>query len=222
LAENASSTLWALFQRRYATEQGKEMDFEVWRSAYRRGFERMRGPRLLIVAIAASVVLASGLFYVFIWSDRSPPAPAAIEEPCTNGPGGDRVGYLRTILLCPIDSPQCKPDQVQVFRAQHSSSWSSEAMLIPDIPDGYIITGGDLLDPSAYRVASLGFNRISVTNYVSASDYCTQHYWYYLRANWISSDPSDKLRIKICVYYDKWQGAQPPEKCSPPVVNPPE
>jgi hypothetical protein len=24
------------------------------------------------------------------------------------------------------------------------------------------------------------------------------------------------------MYYDKWQGAQPPEKCSPPVVNPPE
>jgi hypothetical protein len=72
------------------------------------------------------------------------------------------------------------------------------------------------------RVASLGFNRISVTNYVSASDYCAQHYWRYLRANWISSDPSDKLRIKICMYYDKWQGAQPPEKCSPPVVNPPE
>jgi hypothetical protein len=41
------------------------------------------------------------------------------------------------------------------------------------------------ISSAATRVASPGFNRISVTNYVSASDYCTQHYWRYLRANWI-------------------------------------
>jgi hypothetical protein len=177
--------------------------------------------RSLAVAVAAIALVIAGTLFFFLRTDHPQPIAAATEEPCATGPNNEKVGYLRTILLCPADSPQCAPDQFRVFRAHHAGSWNAEAMLIPDIPDGYVITGGDMVDPSPYRITSMGFNSISVTNYANASDYCTRHYWYYLHANWISSEPSDRARITICVYYDKWPGAKPTDACPPPAANPP-
>lgn len=198
------------------------MDLQIWQSKFWRAMGTLREPRYLSVALVAVALLAIGLWFVFFGQTRVQPSLSATEEPCTNGPGGERVGFLRTVLLCPMDSPKCKPDQVQVFRAQRSGSWNAEAMLIPDIPDGYVITGGDLIDPSPYRLTNMGFNKIIVTDYTNGSDYCTKHYYYYLHANWISSEPSDRARINICVYYDKWQGARPTAECPSPVPGPPQ
>jgi hypothetical protein len=201
------------------------MESQSWKAALSRRMETLRQPRYLIVAavaVAAVALLAIGLSFVFLRQDLPQPVLSSTEEPCATGANGERVGYLRTILLCPMESPQCKPDQVQVFRAQRSGSWNAEAMLVPDIPDGYVITGGDMVDPSPYSITNMGFNNVSVTNYTNASDYCTQHYWYYLHANWVSSEPADRARIKVCVYYDKWRGAQPAQACQPPTANPPQ
>jgi hypothetical protein len=182
----------------------------------------MLSPRNVAIAIVALAVLAIGAFFVLPRQSSPPAIASATEEPCTTGAQGEeRTGYLRTVLLCPEDSPQCQSDQVRVFRARRSGNWNAEAMLIPDIPDGDVITGGDMVDPSPYRVTSMGFNSVKVTKYENASDYCTQHYWYYLHANWISTEPSDKARITICVYYDRWPGAKPAEACPSPRAPPP-
>lgn len=198
------------------------MGVRLWRSNYGRGVEIARNPRNLGIAAAVVVLLAIGLWFAFLRQDHPQPTASVTEEPCRTGPAGERVGYLRTVLLCAMDSPSCKPDQAKVFRAQRAGSWSAEAMLIPDIPDGDVITGGDMVDPSPYRLTNMGFNKVSVTNYTNAGDYCTQHYWYYLHANWISDELSDRARIKICVYYDNWKGAEPPATCPAPVANPPQ
>ncbi|MBV9222270.1 MAG: hypothetical protein JO366_15395 [Methylobacteriaceae bacterium] len=198
---------------------GRQMG--IWKVGSLPGAVMLRKPRYLIFAIGAAALLALGLFLAFDRQDSRQPMLNATEEPCTDGPGGQRVGYLKTVLLCPVESPKCKPDQIQVFRAPRSGGWNAEAMLIPDVPEGYVITGGDVMDPSIYRITNMGFNSVSVTSYTNANDYCTQHYWYYLHANWISSDPSDRVRIKICVYYDKWQGTAPAGTCSEPTLNPP-
>jgi hypothetical protein len=196
------------------------MSLQNWPFKSWRGVETLREPRALAIVAVAAALLAIGSWFAFFRQASPQQTLSETEESCTNGPGGDRVGFLRTVRLCAKDSPKCKPDQVRVFRAQRSDSWSAEAMLIPDIPDGYVITGGDLLDPSPFRITNMGFNRISVTPYANASDYCTKHYWYYLHANWISTEPSDTARITICVYYDKWPGKT--EACPPPGVGPPQ
>ena len=199
------------------------MDPTVWRGIFGQGTEALKSPRGRIVAGAVIALLAVAASFALIPQDRlQQPTASTTEETCSNGPEGDRVGYLRTVLLCPVGSPQCKPDQLRVFKARRSGSWNAEAMLIPDIPDGYVITGGDMMDPSPYRVTNMGFSGIKVTGYTNASDYCTQHYWYYLHANWISSEPTDRARISICVYYDKWSGAKPAEACPQPEANPPQ
>ena len=201
------------------------MDLQDWQSKHRQSLAALRQPSYLSIAVGVAVVialLAIGSWFVFFGQTQPQPTLSAAEEPCTNGPGGGRVGFLRTVLLCPMDSPKCKPDQIKVFRAQRADSWSTEAMIIQDIPDGYVITGGDLIDPSPYRLTNMGFNKVSVSSYTNGNDYCTRHYYYYLHANWISSEPSDKARIKICVYYDKWPGAPPAEECPSPVAGPPQ
>jgi hypothetical protein len=181
----------------------------------------MQSPRRIAIGIAVFALLVVGAFYYFARHDYSPsPSAANNEEACTTGVNGERNGYLRTVLLCSADSQSCSPDQRSVFQAHHAGAWNAEAMLIPDIPDGDVITGGDMVDPSPYHVTSMGFSGINVTNYTNSSDYCTQHYWYYLHANWISSDPLDKARITICVYFDKWDGPKPAEACAPPTSSP--
>jgi hypothetical protein len=201
------------------------MDPQNWQSRYRPSLDALRKPSYLTLAVGVAVVLlallAIGSWFVFFAQTEPKPILSAAEEPCANGPGGERVGFLRTVLLCPMDSPKCKPDQVKTFRAQRSDSWSTEAMIIPDIPDGYVITGGDLIDPSPYRLTNMGFNKVSVSGYTNGNDYCTKHFYYYLHANWISSEPSDRARIKICVYYDKWPGSRPTDECPSPVAGPP-
>ena len=185
----------------------------------------MRHPRYAIGGAAAVTLLIIGMLFLFLGGRQPPVVASAMEEPCATQSGdeaGGRVGYLRTILLCAADSLRCKPDQTRVFRAEPTGSWNTEAMMIPDIPDGYVITGGDQLDPSAYRLRNLGFNSVKVTNYTNANDYCTQHYWYYMHADHISEESDDRARIKICVYYDKWRGSAPAAPCPYPADSPPQ
>jgi hypothetical protein len=196
---------------------------QIWQAGNWRGIKYLRKPRYLIGAIAAVALLAIGILFVVLRGGPKQVIASAAEEPCSTesvSGGGTQAGYLRTILLCSVDSLRCRPDRTRVVRALHADSWNTQAMLIPDIPEGYVITGGDLLNPSAYRIRNLGFDRIKITNYTSANDYCTQHYWYYIHADHISPEPEDRARISICVYYGKWQGDRPEEPCPYPTENP--
>ena len=196
---------------------------QIWQARNWQVTKYLRKPSYLIGTIVAVVLLAVGIFFVVLRGGQKQVIASAEEYSCTTesvGEGSTRVGYLRAILLCSADSVRCKPDQTRVIRTQQAGSWNTQAMMIPDIPDGYVITGGDLLNPSAYRIRNLGFDRIKVTNYTDASDYCTQHYWYYVHADHISPEPEDRARISICVYYGKWQGDPPAEFCPHPTENP--
>ncbi len=179
----------------------------------------LRKRRYLIVMAAFAVVLVSvaGTWWVLSRKSNNSFPVSAGEDPCMTDSGGLRHGYAKTIVLCTMDSPKCKPDQKSVFQAQQLGGWSTEAMLVTDVPDGYVITGGDLIDPSVYNLRSLGFQGIRISNYTNSNDYCTQHYWYYLHADWVSADPSDRVTITACIYYDKWQGAPPAEPCAEPI-----
>jgi hypothetical protein len=187
---------------------------------FRRAFALLRERRLLVLACIVVLLSAAGMWLAFFRQANDSVPVSVGEEPCSTGSGGLSSGYAKTIVLCTEESPKCKPDQTQVFRAQPPGDWNAEAMLVPDIPEGYVITGGDLIDPSVYNLRSLGFDHVAITNYANSSDYCTQHYWYYLRANWISSDPSDRVTITACIYYGKWRGAPPTEACAQPTGGP--
>jgi len=169
-----------------------------------------------ILAFAVALLIGAGTWRTFNRHNDDFVPVSVGEEPCMTDSGGLRNGYAKTIVLCTMESPKCKPDQSRVFRAQPPGGWNTEAMLVTDIPVGHVITGGDLLDPSIYNLRSLGFDGVRITNYADSNDYCTQHYWYYLHANWVSDDPSDRVTITACVYYSKWQGARPTEACSEP------
>jgi hypothetical protein len=187
---------------------------------FRRAFALLRERRFLVLACIVVLLSAAGMWLAFFRQANDSVPVSVGEEPCSTGSGGLSSGYAKTIVLCTEESPKCKPDQTQVFRAQPPGDWNAEAMLVPDIPEGYVITGGDLIDPSVYNLRSLGFDHVAITNYANSSDYCTQHYWYYLRANWISSDPSDRVTITACIYYGKWRGAPPTEACAQPTGGP--
>jgi hypothetical protein len=187
---------------------------------FRRAVVLLRGPRYLILALIVLFLSLAGTWLAFFRNDNSLPTVSASEESCSTDAGERRTGYTRTILLCTTESPKCKPDQTRVFQARPPGAWNTEAMLIPDIPEGYVITGGDLVDPSIYRIRNLGFEGVSISNYNNSTDYCTQHYWYYFRAMWTSSDPTDQVRVRACIYYGKWQGAQPSDACPQPTGNP--
>src|SRR5208283_2016657 len=135
------------------------------------------------------------LFFLVLRGEQKEVVASAAEQPCATGSVGEsstRVGYSRTILLCSADSFRCKPDETQVVRTQQAGSWNTQALLIPDIPDGYVIIGGDLLNPSIYNIRNMGFDGIKVTNYTNANDYCTQHYWYYIHADHTDQEPEDR------------------------------
>ncbi len=144
----------------------------------------LRKRRYLIVIVAFAVVLvsAAGTWWAFFRQNNNPVPVSDGEDPCMTDSGGLRNGYAKTIVLCTMEAPKCKPDQTRMFRAHPPGGWNTEAMLVADVPDGYVITGGDLIDPSVYNLRSLGFDGVRITNYTNSNDYCTQHYWYYLRA----------------------------------------
>lgn len=192
------------------------------KAGYWKVIERFRKPSYLLGGLVVVVAIAIGIVFLISRGAQNPVSVSASEEPCSMESGGPRVGYLRTILLCSMDSLKCKPDQTQVFRAQPAGTWSTQALMIPDIPDGYVITGGDVVDPSVYRITNAGFTRLRITNYTNSNDYCTQHYWYYLSANHVSSDPEDRLRIRVCVYYDKWAGSPVTQSCPRPTIEAPQ
>jgi len=189
-------------------------------SDFREAVALLRGPRYLILALIVLFLSVAGTWLAFCRHDNVLPTASASEESCSTDTGERHTGYARTILLCTMDSPKCKPDQTRVFQARPPGAWNTEAMLIPDIPEGYVITGGDLVDPSIYRIRNMGFEGVSISNYNNSSDYCTQHYWYYFRAMWTSSDPTDQVSVSACIYYGKWQGVQPTDACPQPTSNP--
>jgi hypothetical protein len=189
-------------------------------SDFREAVALLRGPRHLILALIVLFLSLTGTWLAFSRHDNDFPTASASEELCSTDTGARHTGYARTILLCTTDSPKCKPDQTRVFQARPPGAWNTEAMLIPDIPEGYVITGGDLVDPSIYRIRNMGFEGVSISNYNNSGDYCTQHYWYYFRAMWTSSDPTDQVSVRACIYFGKWQGVQPADACPQPTSNP--
>jgi hypothetical protein len=79
--------------------------------------EQLRKPRYLLGGLAVAAAIAVVLLFL-VWRGGQNQAPvSASEEPCSMESGGQRTGYLETILLCSMDSPKCNPDQTQVFRA---------------------------------------------------------------------------------------------------------
>ncbi len=198
---------------------------QFWNAKNWRGTIYMTKSSYLIGAIIVVALLATAILFVVLRGEQKQVIASAAEEPCATesfGEAGARVGYLRTILLCSADSLRCNPDQTSVVRTQQAGSWNTQALLIADIPDGYVITGGDLLNPSVYSIRNMGFDRIKVTNYTDTNDFCTQHFWYYIHADHTSPEPEDRARIQICVYYDKWRGDPPAEPCPYPTENSPQ
>jgi len=181
---------------------------------FQRAVAALREWRNLVLAFIVALVIAVGTWLAFFRQSNSPVAESVGEESCSTTNGA--VGYARAIVLCTAGSPRCRPDQERKFRAQPPGGWNTEAMLIPDIPEGYVITGGDLIDPAVYQIRSRGFDGVRVTNYTNSNDYCTLHYWYYLHANWVSPDAADRVTVTLCIYYDRWRGAPPTEACALP------
>jgi len=195
----------------------------VWNAGNWRGTKYLTKSNYLIAAGVAVALIAIGISFVALRGWREQAVASATEEPCATDIGevGLRVGYSRSLLLCAAESLRCKPDQTRVLSLQHPGSWNTQPMLIPDIPDGYVITGGDMLNPSRIILRNLGFDKIEVTNYTNANDYCTQHYWYYVHADHTSPEAEDRARVRLCVYYDKWRGDSPVEPCPYPGEIPP-
>ncbi|WP_158818101.1 hypothetical protein [Methylocapsa sp. S129] len=142
-------------------------------------------------------------------------------EPCPASPGVDQPGYLVEILLCTADSPRCKPDGTHVYKAGRGANPELEALSIQDIPDGDVITGGELFT-SVYDMATRGFGAVNVAVHGGPGDYCHQHYWYDMRAAWTGDDASDKMTVEVCIHYNKWTGSLPIKPCAPPIGNEPQ
>jgi hypothetical protein len=138
---------------------------------------------------------------------------AEAAEPCPATPGETRQGVLIDVHLCVLGYERCRADPAGVYRAERTPS--PAPLLIQDIPDGAVATGGALFS-SSYDTANLGFKLISVTGRTDKSDYCALHSSYLMAAQWIGESRSDKADIQICVYFDQWRGAPPPAQCSAP------
>lgn len=166
------------------------------------------------MAIEYEVVplVAAALFSLIAIND------SRAHEPCLASPGVGERSYLIEILLCAADSPRCKPDGMRVCRAGRAENPEVEAPSIPDIPDGYVITGGELFS-AIYDMATRGFGNVNVTAHGGSGAYCDQHSWYDMRADWTRDDASDKMTVDVCVHYDKWSGTLPIKPCLPPVSN---
>ncbi len=191
---------------------------QIWNAGNWPATKHLTKSNVLIAALVAVALIAIGVLFVALRGGRQQAVASAMEETCSTNIGefGIRTGYSKTLLFCAADSLRCKPDQTRVVSLQHPGSWNTQAMLVADIPDGYVITGGDMLNPSRIILRNLGFDKITVTNYTNANDYCTQHYWYYIHADHTSSETEDRARVRICVYYDKWRGDSPVEPCPYP------
>ena len=123
---------------------------------FQRALAWLRDRRYLVLACIVVLLGAAGTWVAFFRQANNSVTPSVGEEECSTGAGGLSTGYTKTIVLCTTESPKCKPDQTQVFRAQPPGGWNTEAMLVPDIPEGYVITGGDLIDPSVYNSGAWG------------------------------------------------------------------
>jgi hypothetical protein len=145
-------------------------------------------------------------------------ASGRASEPCPATAGVDQPGYLVDILLCTVHAPRCRPHGMQVYKAGRGASPEVQPLPLANIPDGYVITGGELFS-STYEMATLGFRDVSITSHSDAADYCSRHSLYDMRAEWAGSDMSDHMTIQICVRYTKWTGILPTKPCSPLASN---
>jgi len=137
-------------------------------------------------------------------------------EPCPPGPGVDQAGDLVEILLCAGNSPRCKPDGGRVYHAARGAAQTAQVLTDPNIPDGYVISGGDLFS-STYDMATRGFHNLSISSHAGDGDYCSQHDLYELRVDYTGDDPSGRMKVEICLRYRAWPGAIPPGRCPPSV-----
>ena len=119
--------------------------------------------------------------------------------------------------LCTAASAWCKPSEGPVYKARPIAKREAATLSIPDIPDGYVITGGELLG-SAYDLTNRGFSHVRVTSHGDVADYCARHFFYDISADWTGNDPDDHMNIEICIRYEKWSGAMPTKAC---ILKPP-
>ena len=88
-------------------------------------------------------------------------------------------------------------------------------MSFPDIPDGQVITGGELFS-SLYDLQTRGFNNVRIRSYGDAADYCSRHHLFDMTADWTGDDASDNMRIEVCLRFKKWEDAMPTAPCPQP------
>jgi len=136
-------------------------------------------------------------------------------EMCPGSHDTDQQGYLIEIRLCAADSPRCKPRGGPMYKARRAASRELETLSIPDVPDGYVIAGGELYS-SVYEMATRGFANVHFASHGDSADYCSQHHLIDMAADWTGDDTSDNFGIDACVRFKKWSGATPTKPCPPP------
>jgi hypothetical protein len=161
-----------------------------------------------VIAKPYILIAASLLFWPASTQSRA-------AEMCPASPDGDQQGYLIEIGLCTADSPRCRSRGAPLYKARRPENAETETLSIPDIPDGYVITGGELYS-SVYELATRGFKNVRFAGHGDASDYCSRHRLLEMRAEWTGDDASDNFKIDACVRFAKWAGATPAEPCPPP------
>lgn len=136
-------------------------------------------------------------------------------EPCPASQGVDQRGYLVEVHLCAADSRRCSPHGRPTYKAELATHRQAAALTINDIPDGYVISGGELFT-SSYDLATRGFNNVHIARHGDPGDYCGQHFFFDMGADWSGNDAEDSMNIEICVCYEKWPDAVPRQGCVPP------
>ncbi|MGD0722114.1 MAG: hypothetical protein ABR970_13840 [Roseiarcus sp.] len=139
-------------------------------------------------------------------------ARGASGEACRAAPSGGLPGYLVEIRLCNADSPRCKAGASPIYRARRPALREMETFSIPEIPDGYVIDGGELFS-SVYDLATRGFANVSFAGHGDPADYCSRHSSFEMGADWTGDDATDAIDVEVCVRYAKWPGLPPATPC---------
>jgi hypothetical protein len=176
--------------RRRAARSLAAMGADRWASMTRRRFPP---------TLAALLFLASG-------------ARGAPGEACQGASSDGLPGYLVEIRLCSADSPRCKPGAHSTYRARRAALREMQTFSIPEIPDGYVISGGELFS-SVYDLATRGFANVSLADHGDPGDYCSRHSFFEMGADWTGDDATDAIDVDVCVRYAKWSGPPPATSC---------
>jgi hypothetical protein len=144
-----------------------------------------------------------------------PVSPVRGDESCPPSPGRDDPGRLVEIQICAADARRCGAGGKPAYKAGRTASPEVQSLAIPDIPEGYIITGAELFT-STYDLGTRGFGHFSFASHGDVNDYCARHGRLDMSAEWTGEDPSDKMTIEACVRFEKWSGPAPIGTCPAP------